>query len=460
MLMRTFIAVLVGAWAVASAHAQLDPTQPEKTVLAAGSTPGTYTFTWNSQPNRTYFIQQSDDLATWVYLPVVEYGDGLDISYGLSSTSDRIFWRLRYSASATYSDDADNDGLSDADELALGRDPLKPDAFATGIPDGWAAAYAGKLSVYPPQIRQTIASGQTATASIYLSNGTAQPVDFQVSVAGQETTSIDYIAADSLTGSATYTWTDISTTGTNLTAISSADDAATPVTLTQFVFPFYGQNLTTIYASSNGLLSFGSANIAYTNTLILSANNSSPIIAGFWDDLDTNYSGDVYYQELSDRAIFQYEQVGFHGGSGTVTFQIVLHSNGVIDLFYKELTGTALSSTLGIANTTGTGQGLQIAYNQAYVTGGLAVKISPVPPGVSATPTLTSGTLPANSILKVDVLLNALATLSAGLHNATLGVTFNRANTPVWLIPVTIEIPGAGLPVITLVEPASARRID
>jgi hypothetical protein len=459
--MRFLFALLIGTVTAVGLHAQLDPSQPEKTELATGATPGTYTFSWNGQPNRTYFIQQSDDLATWVYLPIIERGDGQTLSYGLSSNAARIFWRLRFSPLATYSDDVDNDGLNDADELALGRDPFKADALATGLPDGWAVAYVGKLSVYPQQIRLTLAPGQTGTAQLYISNDTATPVDFQITVAGQQNSVANtYSATDSITGQAVYTWTDISTTGTKLTTISSADDASEAIPLAQFSFPFFGQSQSEIYASSNGLLSFGSAYSSYINLPVLSAGNGVPIIAGFWDDLYPIIQGDVYYLEQSDRLIVQYDHVSIGNETDTVTFQIILHADGKIDLFYKELTGSALSATVGIANSYGTGQGLQIAHEQAYIASVLAVKIAPAAVSSLIEPVLQSGTLPAHSVLKVDVLLNAVNSLTTGLHNATLGVTFNRANTPVWTVPVTLKIPGSGQPVITLVEPACARLLD
>jgi hypothetical protein len=459
--MRFFFALLISTVAAVGLHAQLDLSQPEKSELTAGVTPGTFTFSWNGQPNRTYFIQQSNDLAAWLYLPIIERGDGQTLSYGLSSNAARIFWRLRFSPLATYGDDVDNDGLNDADELALGRDPFKADAQGTGLPDGWAVAHAGKLSVYPRQIRSTLAPGQTGTAPLYISNDTAEPVDFQISVAGQKNSLAGtFSATDSLTGGALYAWTEISTTGTRLNTISDSDDDVEALTLTAFSFPFFGENHGVVFVNSNGLLTFGSGSSARANLPVLESEISTSLIAGFWDDLDPSNTGDIFYLEEADRLIVQYEQVAFYAASGTVTFQIVLHANGAIDLFYKELTGSALSATVGIANSAGTGQGLQIAHEQAYVTSGLAVKITPDTVIPLIEPFLLSGTVPAHSILKVDVLLNALNFLGTGLHNATLGVTFNRANTPVWTVPVTLEIPGSGQPVITLVEPASARRLD
>lgn len=291
-------------------------------------------FNWYGKDARTYFIQQSLDLVNWSYLPIVERGAGQAMSIGMQSNSASNFLRLRYPLFPVYNDDVDGDSLSDADEIALGRDPFKADTSSTGLPDGWAVAHAGKLSVYPTQIHETLPANQSLTTPIFISNDTAQPVDFQISFAGETNANLSgYLAADSLTGQAVYTWSDISTTGTKLTAISSADDASEVIPLTQFSFPFFGQARGVIYASSNGLLSFGSANSEYRNLPVLSANNATPIIAGFWDDLNTNISGDVYYLEQADQLIVQYEKVGFHGGSGTVTFQIVLHSDGTINLF-------------------------------------------------------------------------------------------------------------------------------
>lgn len=455
LLFTFFFATLLGFTSL-SAQTATDPNEGCRIEFYPGQ--NIWQFNWHGKDARTYFIQQSDDLIHWNYLPIVERGDGQTLSLGMQSNATSLFLRLNFPPFPVYNDDIDGDGLSDEEELLLGRDPFKADDSSSGLPDGWAVAYAGKLSVYPPQIHEILTSPQTHTTPIFVSNDTDQPVNFRINFAGAiNETSGEYSATDSLTGQALYTWTDISTTGTNLNAISSADDASALIPLTQFSFPFFGQTQGAIYASSNGLLSFGSSDSSYLNQPILSAGNASPIIAGFWDDLDTNISGDVYYLEQADQLIVQYEQVAFHSVSGTVTFQIVLHSDGTIDLFYKEITANAQSASVGISNITGTGQGLQIAYNQPYIAGGLAVKIAPIP---WVRPSLSSGTVSAHSVLRVDVLLDALYSRLAGLNNATLSITFDRSDTPIWQIPVTLESPITSLPVITLTAPVNARRLD
>jgi hypothetical protein len=209
------------------------------------------------------------------------------------------------------------------------------------------------------------------------------------------------------------------------------------------------------------LLSFGAANTASFNSPVLSANNLNPVIAGFWDDLNPLTAGDVYYLEQSDRLIVQYEQVWFYtySGEGMVTFQVVLHADGEIDFFYKTLTMGSITATVGIANTSGTGEGVQISHNQSYVTNGLAVKFSPVPIYNSVESPIANGTASAHSIQRIDLPVQALASMTGGLYNATLNVTFDRANTPMWRVPVTLKI-ATGNPVMTLAEPIGARLLE
>lgn len=108
--------------------------------VTAGTTAEEFTVSWWGKTGRTYFIQQSFDLMTWQYVPVIESGAEAVCGLNIACTDTRQFWRLRYTD--VYTEDAatadfDFDGLSNQQELTLGLDPLDPDTDADALLDGW-----------------------------------------------------------------------------------------------------------------------------------------------------------------------------------------------------------------------------------------------------------------------------------------------------------------------------------
>ena len=74
-----------------------------------------------------------------------------------------------------------------------------------------------------------------------------------------------------VTDSANYTafavapvFEDISGTGTVITGLTNVDDASVSIPI-GFTFPLHGVANTTVFVSSNGLLTFGTGNTAFTN---------------------------------------------------------------------------------------------------------------------------------------------------------------------------------------------------
>ena len=86
----------------------------------------TYTFSWRGRPGKTYFLQHSEDLNTWIYFPdVIEPGANLPLSYGFSvSGPSRFFLRLKYTDIPTGNPSAadfDGDGLGSVHEFLAMR---------------------------------------------------------------------------------------------------------------------------------------------------------------------------------------------------------------------------------------------------------------------------------------------------------------------------------------------------
>ncbi len=135
----------------------------------------------------------------------------------------------------------------------------------------------------------------------------------------------------------TYSFQDISTTGTDITSV--VKDEYSYFTLDMgFEFPYYGNNMKTIYIAQKGFTTFDNS-VSPINTPRL-GDSWGP--AGYISVLGTylNYvtQGQIFYQVLADRVIIQYNNVwdGWSFGQ-SMTAQIVLFSNGNIRFYYDKM---------------------------------------------------------------------------------------------------------------------------
>src|SRR5205814_1396624 len=99
-----------------------------------------------------------------------------------------------------------------------------------------------------------------------------------------------------------FTFENISATGTVISALTGADDASVSIPI-GFTFPFYGSTNTSVFVCSNGFLSFGISDTAFTNA-DLSSSPSEAVIAPYWDDLIISgvSSSSVMYQLIGSGA--------------------------------------------------------------------------------------------------------------------------------------------------------------
>ena len=142
-----FILLPATAWPQAST----DPNEGSQ--FAQDPVTGVYNFSWWGRAGRTYFIQQSSDLATWTYLPVIESGAEQPIQWGFTSTTPQCFVRLNHTDIPTtdpFNADFNGDGLSNWQNLQQGSDPLAPPQMDTnGLPINWELYYFGQTGVDP-----------------------------------------------------------------------------------------------------------------------------------------------------------------------------------------------------------------------------------------------------------------------------------------------------------------------
>lgn len=113
--------------------------------------------------------------------------------------------------------------------------------------------------------------------------------------------------------------------------ISGGDDVAASVNLGQNTFNFYGTTFTgnnQLFVSSNGLITFGAANTAFTNTNLTDVPLERAI-AVLWDDwIGDDNSNMVLGRFDGNRLIIEWNDVRHFGaGPGTVMFQAILQLN-------------------------------------------------------------------------------------------------------------------------------------
>lgn len=241
----------------------------------------------------------------------------------------------------------------------------------------------------------------------------------------------------------TYVWEDISTTGTlatNWVATGTFDPkdegVAGPYSF-GFNFKYYGNIKTEVYVSSNGLLVFDmpSANI-YTNAQIPGSSAPNDFIAPFWDDLDGRTQGTVHYKAEADKFIVQYTNWQKFSATGSLTFQIVLSSNGRIMFYYNNMNATLTAATVGIENNTGN-DGLQIAYNAAYVHNGLAVKFAADPEWLASN--TFGGMIYNGNSSAIELTFNS-EDYPEGEYSMDVIVNSNDPSSPEIIIPVRMTV--------------------
>lgn len=245
-----------------------------------------------------------------------------------------------------------------------------------------------------------------------------------------------------------FNWEDISTTGTELTnwiqtgTYNAKDEGYAAVNL-GFNFKYYGQTTSTVYAGSNGFVSFAAPTVnSFTNATIPNSTNPNGIMAPFWDDLDGTDGGQVFYKNSPDKTIIQYKNwKNYSSATSSLNFQVILFNSGKILFQYQNMTGTLNSSSVGIENQTGS-VGLGAAYNSTFIQNNLAVQFQAQPEWITATN--LAGILYNGNSSAVRLAMSAIG-IPLGQYSMDLVIRSNDPLKPVDTVKVTMinssEIP-------------------
>jgi hypothetical protein len=143
-----------------------------------------------------------------------------------------------------------------------------------------------------------------------------------------------------------------------IAVLNLADDAAAPVNLGGNRFNFYGTSYSNLFASSNGLLTFGSANASSANS-DLKFSPTQAAIAPLWSDWYKDTGTPMLLALMdSNRLVLQWDNILHFDSSTPVTFQAVLQLNtggtpGAITVNYVsidtgDIYGNGATSTVGL----------------------------------------------------------------------------------------------------------------
>jgi hypothetical protein len=234
-------------------------------------------------------------------------------------------------------------------------------------------------------------------------------------------------------GGPPYVFTDISGSGTlvNLlpTGIFDPKDEGMATINMPFSVNFYGNSYNTLQVNSNGAVMFDMSffNDMYSNVGIPSIDPPQLLVCPFWDDLDGSAGGDIYYQQIGNQFIIQWNNWGHYpSGTENMIFQVVFFQNSsTIWFVYENITDQG-DATFGIENGDGT-VGLEIAYNLVYAHNQLLTKISLGADWLVENP--TSGTVLPGDSLEVQASVNS-SNLLGGDYLANIVINSNDPINP------------------------------
>lgn len=233
-----------------------------------------------------------------------------------------------------------------------------------------------------------------------------------------------------------FNWVEIN--GTGVTLGLDDDSTSSPIAL-GFGFNFYGTVYTTVNVCSNGWLSFTATTDEYTNQAIPLDDAPNNIICPFWDDLNPTAGGTVYYyaDAANGRFIVEWDGVVHWNTTDPYTFEVILYDDGRIVFQYEEMLGTLVSSTIGIESANGL-DGLEIAFDEAYVHNNMAIVISSPCGWISVAP--DNGTVaPGASADNITVEFNT-AGMEFGTYYANIWITSNDPDETTVVVPVTLTV--------------------
>ncbi|MCF8364318.1 MAG: T9SS type A sorting domain-containing protein [Bacteroidales bacterium] len=310
---------------------------------------------------------------------------------------------------------------------------------------------AGEFSANRDNFDVKLAPGTQTTYVLKLINEGTLPVDYSFTIDHDPGASVpidsdpddfgyQWIDSDN-PGGPGFDYIDISGTGIEITGILN-DNSVGPFSM-GFSFPFYDNYYDEFYISSNGIITFGGSFSNPVNSPIPTQDGNNNFIAWCWDDLQKKTGGQVFYQQFEEYTVIQFKEYAQNGTLSlryVINAEVILYKNGDVLIQYLDYTtGLFLtnSCTIGIENGSGN-DGLQVAFNQAYLHEELAIRF--FNPGVKwIYMDLPYGTIDPGSESAVLVNFKSLD-FPLGEYFANVNFKTNAVGMPNFVIPVRLEV--------------------
>jgi hypothetical protein len=155
----------------------------------------------------------------------------------------------------------------------------------------------------------------------------------------------------------------------NLVALTgTANDRGRATIPIGFNFPYYDRTFSQITVTANGMAFLDPSTAVNagadfsTNSLLPNVSEPNGVLAPFWDDLNGRNPGSLIQSQAltgpngQGLAIEWSDWNWFLTSMYSLTFQLRIWSNGIVEFYYGNVTGngTAMSATIGIENAPGT----------------------------------------------------------------------------------------------------------
>lgn len=283
-----------------------------------------------------------------------------------------------------------NTGTANLTGLAVTKDGTNAGQFAVGAPGATTLA-PGASTTFDVIFNPGLDGAHTAAIHIASNDTDENPFDITLNATGVFPSTIGPDAFGyTATNDVTYSFTDISSTGTVI--LDNAGDAFASVPI-GFSFNFYGTAASTAHFSTKALITFTTGTTTFSNTDLTTTSFGQPVICALWDDWATNVTttDKCYYQTTGtpgNRVFTVQWHLNPFAGSGEVVLQCLLfEATGVIRVNYGDMTSSVGRSdgqgaTVGIQDTAGNTNGrvLQWSYNAPSVFEGMSLVFSPPAP--------------------------------------------------------------------------------
>ena len=231
-------------------------------------------------------------------------------------------------------------------------------------------------------------------------------------------------------GGPSFSWVDITSTGTDVTSQLDDDNAIGPFDI-GFDFPYYGNTYNQFWIGSNGIIGFSDATMSSrAETPLPTSSTPNNIIAWMWDDLNIddadNPGGQALYKSDGEQLVVQFNNYPIYRADPgeVITAEIIIDFKGNIKIQYLGIGEgfTTTGATVGIENADGT-DGLTVVYHAAYLHEDLAVQFSKPYEWISLD--ATSGDVEAGEADTIACTFTTEEDLDPGMYYADVKVKNN-----------------------------------